>query len=73
MNMALSERVGSISESMTLKMSERAMALAKSGKKVYNLTAGELPFRPPREFVQGVNKETGISCELSLFSCRRYS
>ena len=58
MNMILSERVCSISDSMTLKMSERAMMLAKSGKKIYNLTAGELPFRPPEKFIQYINDES---------------
>ena len=57
MNTRLSERVDSISGSMTLKMSERASALMKSGKKIYNLTAGELPFRPPEKFIQYINKE----------------
>ena len=57
MKMELSERVNAISGSMTLKMSERASALMKSGKKIYNLTAGELPFRPPEKFIQHINKE----------------
>ena len=59
MNRILSTRIRSISESMTLKMSERALALKKSGKKVYNLTAGELPFFPPEEFVQYITQELG--------------
>ena len=47
MTIKLSDRANKISESMTLKMSETATNLAKSGKYIYNLTAGELPFRPP--------------------------
>ena len=59
MDIELSERIQSISESMTLKMSERARTLAKTGKKIYNLTAGELPFRPPKEFVHRIEGELG--------------
>ena len=54
MKISLSERVRTLSESGTLKMSERAGAMVREGKKIYNLTAGELPFRPPKEFVQGI-------------------
>ena len=61
MNRVLSERVQAISESMTLKMSERARSLARSGRHIYNLTAGELPFRPPQEFSQNIQNELGIS------------
>ena len=57
MDVTLSDRIRAISESMTLKMSERAGILASSGKKIYNLTAGELPFRPPEKFVQCIGDE----------------
>lgn len=44
--MKLSSRIENISESITLKLNDKATRLAQEGKKVYNLTAGQLPFRP---------------------------
>ncbi|EQC50555.1 pyridoxal phosphate-dependent aminotransferase [Bacteriovorax sp. DB6_IX] len=55
--MNLAKRIESIGESVTLKLNAKANQLAEEGKKIYNLTAGQLPFRPPKEFVQGIRGE----------------
>lgn len=55
--MKLSSRVQNISESITLKLNAKATALADSGVQVYNLTAGQLPFRPTSEFVGHIREE----------------
>lgn len=56
--MELSSRVQKISESITLKLNAKATQLAADGKKVYNLTAGQLPFRPTSEFVDLIRSES---------------
>lgn len=48
--MKLSSRVRDINESVTLKLNAKAVALSEEGKEIYNLTAGQLPFRPMPEF-----------------------
>lgn len=53
-----SKRVGSLTESITLKLNAKASKMAKDGKKVYNLTAGQLPFRPLPDFVNLLRSES---------------
>jgi len=65
--MKLSKRAENISESITLKMNERVQALAAKGEEVFNLTAGQLPFRPPQKFVEE------ISSELNFLKSYHYS
>lgn len=55
--MELSSRVKGMQESVTLRLNSRAMELAESGKQVYNLTAGQLPFRPPQDFIEAIRSE----------------
>lgn len=55
--MELSSRVKGISESVTLKLNTKAMELSESGKQIYNLTAGQLPFRPPQSFIDAIRSE----------------
>jgi aspartate aminotransferase len=55
--MELGSRVKGITESVTLKLNTKAMELAESGKQVYNLTAGQLPFRPPQTFIDSIKTE----------------
>jgi aspartate aminotransferase len=56
--MIISSRVKTITESVTLKLNARAVELAESGKKVYNLTAGQLPFKPYSGLVEKIKEET---------------
>jgi aspartate aminotransferase len=58
MAIKLSKRVNSIEESITLKLNSRANRLRKSGKTVYNLTAGQLPFRPHEQLITSLHRET---------------
>ncbi|AYF45353.1 MULTISPECIES: pyridoxal phosphate-dependent aminotransferase [Halobacteriovorax] len=53
----VSKRSEDINESITLKLNAKAVALAKEGQKVYNLTAGQLPYRPPKELVEAIRGE----------------
>ncbi len=55
--MKISSRVSDISESITLKLNAKAVAMSESGKHIYNLTAGQLPFRPMPEFSSLIRDE----------------
>jgi aspartate aminotransferase len=55
--MKISKRVSNISESITLKLNAAAVSMEKEGKKVWNLTAGQLPFRPSNEFSEVLRSE----------------
>ncbi len=55
--MELSSRVKGMAESVTLKLNTKAMELTESGKQIYNLTAGQLPFRPPQDFIDAIRLE----------------
>ena len=55
--MRLNQRVRGLNESITMKLNTRAMALAEEGLKIYNLTAGQLPFRTLPEFVELIKAE----------------
>lgn len=46
-----------IEESLTLKVNNKIKILSSSGKKVYNLTSGQLNFRPPVDFIEVLKKE----------------
>ena len=65
--MELSRRVKQIKDSATLEFNARAVALAESGKNIFNLTAGQLPLRPMSEFVER------IRCELDFLKSFQYS
>jgi aspartate aminotransferase len=55
--MELSSRVKGMAESVTLKLNTKAIEMSEAGKQVYNLTAGQLPFRPPQLFVDSIRNE----------------
>ncbi|WP_372654981.1 aminotransferase class I/II-fold pyridoxal phosphate-dependent enzyme [Halobacteriovorax sp.] len=55
--MKISKRVSGISESITLKLNSLAVSMESEGKKVWNLTAGQLPFRPAVEFTESLRNE----------------
>ncbi len=55
--MHLNQRVRGLNESITMKLNARAMSLAEEGRKIYNLTAGQLPFRTLPEFVELIKAE----------------
>ncbi|MBT6325807.1 MAG: aminotransferase class I/II-fold pyridoxal phosphate-dependent enzyme [Bdellovibrionales bacterium] len=55
--MNISKRAQEIDESITLKLNAKANSLAESGKHIYNLTAGQLPFRPLNDFIDLIKDE----------------
>ncbi len=55
--MQFSQKVLAISESITLKLNEKAVALSEQGENVYNLTAGQLPFKPDQMFIDYMENE----------------
>jgi aspartate aminotransferase len=55
--MYLSARVREASESVTLNVSEKVNELARGGKHVYNMTAGQLPFKPAPEFIKTISQQ----------------
>ncbi len=55
--MKSSSRVASLSTSVTLKLNEKAVALAEEGNKVYNLTAGQLPYKPDTQLVDEIKSQ----------------
>lgn len=55
--MNLSDRSKNIAESETLRLNTKANQLASEGKKIFNLTAGQLPYRPPKDFVENIRGE----------------
>ena len=57
MPIQISERVSEFKESVTLKLNSQAVQMAKEGKDVLNLTAGQLPFKPDSSLVEGIKKE----------------
>src|SRR4051812_5431656 len=65
--MILSSRVRSLGESITLKLYEKALLLAEKGIRVFNLTAGQLPFKPMPDFIHN------IEAELNLLKSFQYS
>ncbi len=65
--MSLSNRILNSSESITLKLNSRAEKLRKDGKKVFNLTAGQLPFKPSQKLIDAISKQ------LNMLSSYQYS
>lgn len=55
--MKISSRVKEIQESVTLALNAKAIKLESQGKTIYNLTAGQLPYRPPQNFLASLRQE----------------
>lgn len=65
--MKISQRVENINESVTLSLNTKAQNLAQEGREIFNLTAGQLPFRPIQDF------STHIKNELEFLKSYQYS
>lgn len=65
--MNLSSRVNEAQESVTLTVNDKINELSKTGKHIYNLTAGQLPFKPSSEFIKV------ISGQLNFLKSYQYS
>ncbi len=55
--MHLSSRVIGIPDSITMKLNEKALAMADEGKVIYNLSGGQLPIKPLPEFVEKIHHQ----------------
>lgn len=55
--MQLSSRVKGTTESVTLRVNQQANKLAQSGKLIYNMTSGQLPFRPLPDFINELKNQ----------------
>lgn len=53
----LNDVVTNMPESITLKLNTLATKLSNEGKKIYNLTAGQLPYTPSQNFLDAILKE----------------
>lgn len=55
--MLLSSRVKGISDSITMKLNEKALQLTEEGKVIYNLSGGQLPIKPLPEFIEKIHHQ----------------
>lgn len=55
--MLLSSRVKDISDSITMKLNEKAIQLTEEGKVIYNLSGGQLPIKPVAEFIEKIHHQ----------------
>lgn len=55
--MLLSSRVKGISDSITMKLNEKALTLSDEGKVIYNLSGGQLPIKPLSEFIEKIHHQ----------------
>ncbi len=55
--MELSSRVEAAKASITLKVNEQINEITQSGKHVYNMTMGQLDFKPSSDFVASISKQ----------------
>lgn len=54
----VSKRADAITDSVTLALNAKATQLKAKGEKVYNFTAGQLPFKPPTDFIEAIRGES---------------
>ena len=55
--MELSSRVKAVPDSITLKLNDKANTLAEEGHQIFNLTAGQLPFKPVNQLIESLGSE----------------
>lgn len=55
--MQLSARVKETKASVTLKVNEKVNKMSASGQHVYNMTSGQLSFKPAPEFIEAISKQ----------------
>jgi len=55
--MRLSKRVKSLTDSITMKLNEKAGQLSDEGRVIYNLSSGQLPIKPLPEFVEKIQQQ----------------
>lgn len=55
--MLLSSRVKGVADSITQQLNEKAQRLTEEGHVVYNLSAGQLPIKPPQDFIEKIQQQ----------------
>lgn len=55
--MQISSRVQGTTESVTLKVNHQVNKMALTGKLIYNMTSGQLPFKPTPEFINELRSQ----------------
>ncbi|MDB9786887.1 pyridoxal phosphate-dependent aminotransferase [Bacteriovoracaceae bacterium] len=55
--MVLAHRIEALNDSITLKVNEMVIQRQESGEKIFNLTGGQLPFKPMEELTQCIAAE----------------
>jgi aspartate aminotransferase len=55
--MRLSSRVKDLSDSITMKLNEKALQLTEEGRVIYNLSSGQLPIKPLSEFIDKIHHQ----------------
>lgn len=55
--MILSSRVKESQASVTLQVNERVNSMVQGGRHVYNMTSGQLSFKPSSEFINSIKKQ----------------
>lgn len=53
----LSHRILATSDSITMKLNEKALQLTEEGRVVYNLSGGQLPIKPMSEFTEKIHHQ----------------
>lgn len=53
----LSERILATSDSITMKLNEKALQLTEEGRVIYNLSGGQLPIKPPSELIEKIHHQ----------------
>lgn len=53
----LSDRILGTSDSITMKLNEKALQLTEEGRVIYNLSGGQLPIKPPSEFTEKIHHQ----------------
>ncbi len=55
--MKLSKRVKGLTDSITIGLNEKANVLVEEGRVIYNLSSGQLPIKPPAEFLEKIQHQ----------------
>lgn len=56
----LSNRALSSSDSVTMRLNEKALQLTEEGRVIYNLSAGQLPIKPTSEFTEKIQHQVNF-------------
>lgn len=71
--MYISSRVKSASKSATLEINDRVKQLLKEGRSLYNLTSGQLPFRPNPALVSEIHNQTNFLASFQYSPIKGFS